>query len=242
MSISQQKMNCIIIDDDELSRIVIENFIEKVTYLNHVGSFKSPIEAIDLINTRGDIDLVFLDIEMPEMTGLEFLQSIKSLPQIIIISGKKQYALDAFEYDVTDYVLKPVTYPRMFKAVEKANKRFRETKKNIVTDDGFFIKTNSSLVRIKHEEILWVEALENYVGINTFDNKFTIHSTMKAIEERLPMGIFKRVHRSFIVNINKIAQIEDNLIIIKVNKGIKSIPIGKSYREALMEVINLVNL
>lgn len=233
-------MNCIIIDDDELSRIVLEKFIKKTGFLSFSGSFSSAIDAIQFINRKGNIDLIFLDIEMPEMTGIDFLNSLKDLPQVIITSAKDQYAIEAFEYDVTDYVLKPVTYPRLFKAVDKAYNRFKEQKKDIATNDGFFIKSSSTLVRLKYEEIYWVEALENYVGINTFKDKFTIHFTMKAIENELPSELFTRVHRSYIVNITKINLIEENTIVLQTSKGTKSIPIGKSYRDQLMDDINLM--
>jgi DNA-binding LytR/AlgR family response regulator len=198
------------------------------------------MDAVNYINTDPDVNLIFLDIEMPEMSGIDFLKSLKNLPQIIIISSKENYALEAFEYDVTDYVLKPVSYPRLVKAVDKAHSRFKDQKKGIDTNDGFFIKTSTSLVRLRYEDILWVEALENYVGINTFEGKHTIHFTMKAIEGKLPENKFTRVHRSYIVNINKIHMIEDNIIVINTAKGHKSIPIGKSYRDKLMDDIDLV--
>ncbi|PIE86047.1 MAG: DNA-binding response regulator [Bacteroidia bacterium] len=233
-------MNCIIIDDDELSRTVLEKFIKRTGFLNLMNSFKNAPDSIPYINRRGDIDLIFLDVEMPEMTGIDFMKSLKNLPQVIIISAKQKYALEAFEYDVTDYLLKPISYPRLYKAVDKAYNRYKENNNTKDKKDGFFIKNNSTLVRIKYTDIYWVEALENYVGINTKDSKYTIHFTMKAIENELPSSIFTRVHRSFIVNINKIDIIEENTIVLKVTKGIKTIPIGKSYRDKLMDDINLV--
>lgn len=233
-------MNCIIIDDDEISRVVIEQFVKRTDYLNFLKSFGNAMDAVNYINTDPDVNLIFLDIEMPEMSGIDFLKSLKNLPQIIIISSKQNYAIEAFEYDVTDYVLKPASYPRLVKAVDKAYNRFKDQKKGAEPNDGFFIKTSTSLVRLRYEDILWVEALENYVGINTFDSKYTIHFTMKAIESKLPMNKFTRVHRSFIVNVNKISMIEDNIIVINTAKGNKSIPIGKSYRDKLMDDIDLV--
>lgn len=234
-------MNCIIIDDDEMSRIILEKFIKKTGFLHFAGSFDSAIQAIQFINRNADIDLVFLDIEMPEMTGIDFLNSVKNLPQVIITSAKEHYAVQAFEHDVTDYIVKPVSYPRLFKAVDKAYNKFKEPKKENTNNDGFFIKSSSVLVRLKYEDIYWVEALENYIGINTFKEKFTIHFTMKAIENELPKDLFTRVHRSFIVNISKITLIEENTIILQTSKGNRSIPIGKSYRDKLMDDINLMS-
>ncbi len=231
-------MNCIIIDDDIMSRRVIEEFVGRTEQLILLNSYENAVDAINAFNTGEDIDLIFLDIEMPEMSGIDFLETLQNPPQIIIVSSKEKYALDAFNYDVTDYLLKPVTYSRFFKAINKANVRFKtkvDTKENEI-----FIKKNSALVRLKYEEILWVEALENYVIFTTYADKYTIHFTMKAIEQKLPSNMFTRVHRSFIVNTHSINLIEDNSIIIKTKEGNKTIPIGKSYKDKLMGDINLM--
>jgi DNA-binding LytR/AlgR family response regulator len=233
-------MNCIIIDDDKLSRRILEEFIKKTEGLELKHSFSEAIEAINYIKKEEDIHLVFLDIEMPEMSGIDFLNSLQNAPQVIIFSSKGKYAIDAFEYDVTDFLLKPVTYSRFFKAIDKAYNRFERNKVNVLGKDVIFIKKNSTLVRLKYDDILWIEALENYVIFNTFREKFTIHFTMKAIEQRLPTSKFTRVHRSYIVNTSSIDVIEDNSVIIKTDDGNKSIPIGKSYKEKLMKDINLI--
>ncbi|MBN1116776.1 MAG: response regulator transcription factor [Bacteroidales bacterium] len=231
-------MNCIIIDDDQMSRRVLEEFIGRTEQLHLLNSYENAVEAINAFNTGEDIDLIFLDIEMPEMSGIDFLETLQNPPQIIIVSSKEKYALDAFNYDVTDYLLKPVAYSRFFKAINKANVRF---KGKVDTKDGeIFIKKNSALVRLHYEEILWIEALENYVIFTTFNEKYTIHFTMKAIEQKLPSNMFTRVHRSFIVNTRSINVIEDNSIIIPTKEGKKTIPIGKSYKDKLMGDINLM--
>ena len=231
-------MNCIIIDDDLMSRRVIEEFIGRTEQLILLNSYENAVDAINAFNTGEDVDLIFLDIEMPEMSGIDFLETLQNPPQIIIVSSKEKYALDAFNYDVTDYLLKPVSYSRFFKAINKANVRFKN--KVDTKDDEIFIKKNSALVRLKYEQILWVEALENYVIFNTFTEKYTIHFTMKAIEQKLPNNMFTRVHRSFIVNTRSINLIEDNSIIINTKEGSKTIPIGKSYKDKLMGDINLM--
>lgn len=232
-------MNCIIIDDDKLSCRVIEEFINKTDNLSLLNTFTNPVDAINAFKNETEIDLVFLDIEMPEMTGIDVLDSLTNAPQVIIISSKEKYALNAFEYDVTDYLLKPIQYGRFYKAVSKALARYNKGKLDTKGDE-IFIKHNSSLVRLKYNEILWVEALENYVIVNTYNEKYTIHFTMKAIEQKLPTSKFSRVHRSFIVNTSSINVIEDNAIIIKTHDGPKSIPIGKSYKDKLMDDINLI--
>ena len=231
-------MNCIIIDDDLMSRRVIEEFVERTEQLNLLNSFENAVDAINAFNTGEDVDLIFLDIEMPDMSGIDFLETLKNPPQIIIVSSKEKYALDAFNYDVTDYLLKPVTYGRFFKAINKAGVRFKN--KVDTKDDEIFIKKNSALVRLKYEDILYVEALENYVIFTTYNDKFTIHFTMKAIEQKLPTSIFTRVHRSYIVNVSSIKVIEDNSVIIQTKEGHKTIPIGKSYKDKLMGDINLM--
>jgi len=231
-------MNCIIIDDDLMSRRIIEEFVNRTDQLNLLSSYENAVDAINAFNTEEDIDLIFLDIEMPEMSGIDFLETLTNPPQIIIISSKDKYALDAFNYDVTDYLLKPISYSRFFKAVNKANVRFKN--KVDTKEDEIFIKKNSALVRLKYEDILWVEALENYVIFNTFSEKYTIHFTMKAIETKLPSNRFTRVHRSYIVNTSSIKVIEDNSVVIKTHEGAKSIPIGKSYKDKLMGDINLI--
>jgi len=230
--------NSIIIDDDLMSRRIIEEFVNRTDQLNLLSSYENAVDAINAFNTEEDIDLIFLDIEMPEMSGIDFLETLTNPPQIIIISSKDKYALDAFNYDVTDYLLKPISYSRFFKAVNKANVRFKN--KVDTKEDEIFIKKNSALVRLKYEDILWVEALENYVIFNTFSEKYTIHFTMKAIETKLPSNRFTRVHRSYIVNTSSIKVIEDNSVVIKTHEGAKSIPIGKSYKDKLMGDINLI--
>ncbi len=233
-------MNCIIIDDDKLSRRILEEFITKTEGLELIHSCSDAVNGINILKKEDNIHLIFLDIEMPDMTGIDFMDTLEVTPQVIIVSGKEKYAVNAFEYDVTDYLLKPVSYSRFFKAVEKATLRFEKDKNNLIGKEEIFIKKNSTLVRLKYEEILWVEALENYVIFNTFKDKYTIHFTMKAIEQRLPAHNFTRVHRSYIVNTSSIDVIEDNSVVIRTEEGNRTIPIGKSYKEKLMKDINLI--
>jgi DNA-binding LytR/AlgR family response regulator len=233
-------MNCIIIDDDKLSRRVIEELVNKTESLTLSGSFSNAVDAINYLKQQENIELIFLDIEMPEMSGIDFLDTIKQTPQIIIVSSKGKYALNAFDYDVTDFLLKPVTYARFYKAIDKAMNRMQRASLSNTSKDEIFIKKNSSLVKLKYDDILYVEALENYVIFNTYNEKYTIHFTMKAVELKLPVSKFSRVHRSFIVNTNSINEIDDNAIIVKTAEGSKSIPIGKSYRDKLMDDLNLI--
>ncbi len=233
-------MKSIIIDDEKVSRLVIEQYLKKIDFITLEASFDNAVDAANFFSANNDIDLIFLDIEMPEMNGVELLENYETLPQIIIISGKEKYAIQAIEYDVTDYLLKPISFARFFKAVSKAFDVFKEGNK-IDKKQSIFIKSSSSsFVRLLYDDILWIEALENYVVINTLDDKHTIHFTMKAILNKLPNNKFKRIHRSYIVNIDKINMIEDNMVVIKINNFKKTIPIAKSYKEKLMNDINIV--
>ncbi len=235
-------MNCIIIDDDKFSTKIIAEFVEKTDELNLIETYESAVDGINYLSSKnaGEIDILFLDIEMPEMSGLDLLKTLSVLPQVIIYSSQEKYALESYEYNVTDYLLKPVTYARFLKAINKV-KENKERKDDITKSSSeIFIKNNSSLVRVKYEDILWIEALENYVVVNSFKDKYTIHFTMKAISDKMPSDKFVRVHRSFIVNLSKIKVIEDNSVVIKTEAGSKVIPIGKSYKDKLMNDINLI--
>lgn len=233
-------MNCMILDDDDLSRRILEEFINKTEGLVLKHSCSDPVQCINILKKDDAVDLIFLDIEMPEMSGIDFLDSLLTQPQVIIFSSKGKYAVDSYNYDVTDYLLKPVSYKRFLQAVEKVEKRTRDASTDQSGGNEIFIKKNSTLVRLKYDEILWIEALENYVIFNTFKDKYTIHFTMKAIEQKLPPKKFTRVHRSYIVNTSRIEVIEDNSVIVKTEESAKSIPIGKSYKEKLMKDINLI--
>jgi DNA-binding LytR/AlgR family response regulator len=229
-------MNCIIIDDDQLSRKVLEEFTLKTDFLKLVHSFSNAIEAINTFKSDKEIHLIFLDIEMPEMSGIDFLNTLKNSPQVIIVSSREKYALEAFEYDVTDYLLKPVSYARFYKAVEKVRNRMIKTEivDKHTSNKEFFVKQNNKLIRLLYDEILFMEALENYVVINTFDEKYTIHITMKLLCDKLTGSKFARIHRSYIVNTDKIHVIEENSVVIKTLNSNKVIPIGKTYKDELM--------
>lgn len=235
-------MNCILIDDDLMARRVIEDFAGKIDFINLKASFDNAYDALNYLKGCDcSIDLIFLDIEMPEMSGMDLLDSIVIHPQIIITSSKERYALQAFNYSVADYLLKPVTFARFVKAVSKVYDTY--TKQNALNSQSkeMFIKKRNMLHRVLFSEILWVEAMENYIIINTLNDRFTIHLTLKSVEQQLPAGRFKRVHRSFIVNLEHIAAIEEYTIFMQVGGVKKTVPIGKSYKESLLNDINLIN-
>jgi len=233
-------MNCIIVDDDKISCKIIEGYVSKFTALNMIGSFNDAVAARNILTARHDIDLIFLDIEMPEMNGFDFIGSLDSPPNIILISAAEEYALKAFDFNVVDYLLKPISYGRFCKAIDKTFRYF--TRKDLLNagDEEIFIKKGSTLVKLKLREIIYIEALENYVTLNTNDDKFTIHFTMKAIEHQLPSGVFIRVHRSFIINKSMIQAIKENSLDLNVGGSLKSIPVGKSFRDSLLNDINVM--
>lgn len=231
-------MNCIVVDDDDLSRLIVSRCVEQTDFLKLVKLCSNAIEASKILRAE-KVDLIFLDIQMPEMTGIEFIKNFKEKPQIILITSHDEYAVEAFEQDVTDYIMKPVNYGRFLKAVTKAKEIF-DAKRNQThaapEDKNIFVKVNSRLVKISAEDILWIESMSDYVNILTPKGKFTVHSTMKGIIEKLPTDDFVRVHRSYIVKKDKISVIEDNTLVIDK----KLIPIGKSYKDELMKSLNLI--
>lgn len=233
-------MNCIIVDDDKMTCKILEGFVSKSTSLTLVGSFSDSVAARNIITERKDIDLVFLDIEMPEMDGFDFIVSLDSPPNIIIVSSAEEYAVRAFDFNVVDYLLKPVSYGRFCKAIDKTIRYYSRKEVSSTGDEEIFIKKGSSLVKLKLKDIIYIEALENYVTLNTRDDRFTIHFTMKAIENQLPSGVFIRVHRSYIINKSMIQTIKENSLDIIIGNAMKSIPVGKSFRDTLLNDINVM--
>jgi DNA-binding LytR/AlgR family response regulator len=233
-------MNCIIVDDDEMTCKILEGYVAKSASLTLIGTFSDSITARNIFTERKDIDLVFLDIVMPEMDGFDFITSLDYPPNIIIVSSAEKYAVKAFDFNVVDYLLKPVSYGRFVKAIDKTVRYF--SRKEIVStgDEEIFIKKGSSLVKLKLKDIIFIEALENYVTLNTNDDRFTIHFTMKAIENQMPSGVFIRVHRSFIINKSMIQAIKENSLDLIVGNTLKSIPVGKSFRDTLLNDINVM--
>jgi DNA-binding LytR/AlgR family response regulator len=177
---------------------------------------------------------------MPEMDGFDLIGSLDHPPNIIIVSGGGEYALKAFDFNVVDFLLKPVSYARFCKAIDKVVRYYSPREGSKSGDDEIFIKKGSSLVKLKLREIVFVEALENYVTLNTNTDKFTIHFTMKAIESQLPSGVFIRVHRSFIINKSMIQAIKESSLDILVGHTVRNIPVGKSFRDSLLNDINVM--
>ena len=229
-------MNCIIVDDDAMSRAAVKRFVERTEVLTLVGECNDAMEAQNIL-MREQVDIVFLDVHMPSMNGLELIKSIEQKPFFILITGRKDYAVEAFENNVLDYLVKPIDYSRFLKAVERAVHASEKKKLLGTSYENIFVKAEPGrLTKIKTSDILFVEALADYVMINKATEKYTVHTTMKNIEQKLPPNEFVRVHRSYIVRLDKISEIEENTL--TVNKNL--IPIGRSYRSELLSRLNFL--
>ncbi len=228
-------MNAIIIDDDELSGKLMQQFIAQTGFIDLLGTFSNPVSALSFLSSN-KTDLILLDIEMPEMSGIEFMSALKSgEQQIILVTSHKEFALEAFEYHVSGYLVKPVTYAKFFKTVSVVAERVKLYLEDKEDNDIVFVRKDNRIVQIRKSEILWVEALGDYAVLNTVKGKFVLHSTLKAVGEKLPPQNYIRVHRSFIVRMDKIEKIEDNTIFCND----KTIPIGKSYHEEVFRKLKM---
>jgi DNA-binding LytR/AlgR family response regulator len=226
-------MKCIIIDDNAIARAAVKHCVEKTPFLTLAGIYNSAIEALDAIKTDKP-DLLLLDVEMPGMSGIDFIKTFRDIPQVILITSKKDYAAEAFDFNVTDYIVKPVEYPRFLKAVTKAKEMRESLKTESAESNELFIKVTNKFVHLNLKDICVIEALADYVHINTDKQRFTILSTMKSIEDKLPKKDFVRVHRSFIVRIDKIKEIQDNTISV----ADKHVPVSRNMKEPLMNLLN----
>jgi DNA-binding LytR/AlgR family response regulator len=228
-------MRCIIVDDDKISRELVQDYVADTEGLELLGAFPSAIEANNFLS-KNHVDLIFLDVEMPKMTGLELLKSLDEKPLIILITSKEKYAIEAFEYEVLDYLLKPVEYARFVKAFQKAKNKLKPMPLDNVTKESIFIKVDSELINLPFKEVLWIEALGDYINIITAQRKLVVLSTMKNIEEKLPPNEFVRVHRSYFVRLDRIKKISEDIILVEN----KLIPVSKSYKKELLQRLNML--
>ena len=229
------KINCIVIDDEPLARKGIKEYIGEVDFLNFVGEFESPLKATSLLSTTG-VQLIFLDIQMPKITGLDFFKTLKNPPPVIFTTAYPQFALDGFDLNALDYLVKPISLERFLKAAHKAKEFYdlrvrnqNESNKEDYTDH-VFIKVDGKLVKILLENILFVEALQNYVAVHTKEKKYVSYLTLQSIAEFLPADIFIKTHKSFIVAINKVDSIDGNNLQIANHL----IPVSRSQKEDVM--------
>ncbi|HMH35106.1 MAG TPA: LytTR family DNA-binding domain-containing protein [Puia sp.] len=230
------KLKCIIIDDEPIARKVLQEFVEEIDFLELAGQAENPLRAMALLQDH-DIDIIFLDINMPKINGIDFLKSSKTNASIIMTTAYAEYAVEAFGLDVLDYLVKPIAFDRFLKACNKA-KEIRELKKTTAGPpnkiaDHFFIKNNNQIEKVFYDDLLYAEAMLNYVMLYTNAKKMMVYVTIKSLEEQLPSDIFIKVHKSFIVNIRKIKSIEGNILDI----GNEKITISQNLREKVMNEI-----
>jgi DNA-binding LytR/AlgR family response regulator len=229
-------LKCIIIDDEPVARKLLREYIEDIAYLEIVGEADNPLKA-QVILDQVPVDLMFLDINMPRLTGLEFLRTSRSLPMTIVTTAYAEHALDGFNLDVLDYLVKPFSFERFLKACNKAKDYWRlktSPKSSAPVQEGyFFVKCNGRIERVPYDNLLFVEAALNYVTLHTINGKMIVYLTIKGLMEGLPAEIFIKVHKSFIVNAEKINSIEGNIIRI----GKAEIPIGQNSRDEILQLI-----
>jgi DNA-binding LytR/AlgR family response regulator len=232
-----QPVNCIIIDDEPLARKGLKEYINDVDFLHLAGEFEHPLQANSILS-GGDVQLLFLDIQMPKITGLDFLKSLPLAPPVIFTTAFPQYALDGFNLNALDYLVKPISFDRFFKAVLKAKEYYEVRQKNTSAHETkdpsaayFFIKADNKLIKIFFDDILFIEALQNYVTIHTTEKKYITYLTFKSVEEYLPADNFIKCHKSFIVAAAKVSSIDGNEIIIDKHH----IPISRNNKEEVME-------
>lgn len=223
-------IRCIIIDDEPYARQLLAGYIEKVPFLTLKGSYANGLDALTTINNN-EIDLLFLDIQMPEISGIDFLKALKVKPVVIFTTAHAEFALEGYELDVIDYLLKPFDFGRFLKAVEKVRSLNTSEEQRIETKkEYFFIKESNKLVKLAFDDILYVEGLKDYVTIYTRQGKHIVLQTMKALAERLPSQQFVRIHNSYIISLDHV----ESLINSKVKIGDKLLPVSGTYKNQLM--------
>jgi DNA-binding LytR/AlgR family response regulator len=229
------KINCLVVDDEPVARKGISEYVSEIDFLNLVGECENPVKAASIL-TQQTVDLIFLDIQMPKLSGIDFLKTLKSPPMVILTTAYSEYALEGYSLDVVDYLVKPITFERFLKAAQKAFEIYalrNPVKPQDVQADHFFIKCDNKLERLFFSEVRYIEALQNYAVIHTQNRKLITYITMTSLESQLPKDRFLKVHKSFIVSIPQIKAIEGNEILI----GDARIPISRNLKE---EVVNQI--
>jgi len=231
-------LQCIIVDDEPIARKLLQEYIEEIDFLALVGTAENPLKAVELINQPG-VDLIFLDVNMPKMSGFQFLRSTANLPMVIMTTAYGQYAVDGFEMAVIDYLVKPFSLERFLKATQKALELATLKQKQAVSantgSDYFYIKCDGKIERVGYNELIYVEAMANYIILHTVSKKLVVYLTIKRIQEELPPNTFLQVHKSYIVNIDKIQSIEGHVL----DLGTAQVSIGLSfYDKVIGKILN----
>lgn len=236
-------MNCIIIDDEAAARAIVAQLCTKIPELDLVEEFDNAIDAMKFLNKQ-NIDVVFLDIHMPGFSGVDFVQTLKNPPKIVLTTSDTDFAIEAFEYEaIVDYLVKPITLERFDKSIQKIKNTSAIRPEISGSDEGgsvsgedLYINIDRRLIKLKLSEISVIEAKGDYIDVKTEKETYHVHTTLKKIKQKLPEKTFLQIHRSFIINFNKIIDIEDNSVLIEKNV----VPISRSNRPELMRRLNLV--
>lgn len=238
-------MNVLIVDDEPLAQDVLETHISKLPDLKIIQKCSNALEANEALRNH-DIDLIFLDIQMPQLTGIEFLRTLSNPPLVIFTTAYPNYAVEGFELNAIDYLLKPISLDRFIKAVNKASEQLKMKKGSVATvteptaeaTEYFFVKADKKLVKINYTDIVYIEGLKDYVIIRMDSNRIVTLQTMKSLESKLPAHQFKRIHRSYIVGIEKIKAVVGNMVEVMEKGQPKHLPVGKNYRDELLAIVN----
>jgi len=230
------KIKCIIIDDEPLAAEVIETHLKEFPNMELLSKFTNPLEALSIIES-GEIDVVFIDINMPKMNGLDFIKSIDKSPYFVITTAYREYAVESFDLDVLDYLVKPVPFTRFLKSINKISQKFITDKSDdsapIAEKSFIFLKVDKKLIKIKFEDIFFIESLKDYIKVFTKSGDYLAHKSLSGITEELPSNQFLRLHRSFTVALDKIQALEGNSVLV----ADKRIPIGRKYINHAKDVI-----
>lgn len=234
------KIKCVIIDDERLAIEVIENHLKSFDNIEIVASFNNPLKAYPILE-REKIDVIFLDINMPQMTGFSFIENLSNKPLIVITTAYREYAVKSFELNVLDYLVKPIPFTRFLKTVNKIYQQVYMNSaggdSNLQQEPHIFLKVNKKLLKINLNDILYIESLKDYIKVITKLGDYVVHKSLSAITEELPQSSFIRVHRSYTISINKIIALEGNTIEISNKK----IPIGRNYLKKTKDRIFNIN-
>lgn len=230
------KLKCIIVDDEPMARKVLEEHIEDIDFLELVAKAENPVKANAILNHE-TVDLMFLDINMPKISGIEFLRSSSHLPMTVLTTAYEEYALDGFELDVVDYLVKPIPFERFLKACNKAKEVF-ELKQSAGShsnagDNFFFVKCDGKIEKVFYDDLICVEAMLNYVVLHTKNRKMMVYLTIKSVLDQLPSSVFLKVHKSFVINTAKIISIEGN----EINLGTMKVTISQNAHDQVMKEI-----
>ncbi len=224
-------VNCVIIDDEPLAINVIKNHLQHFSNYKIIGSFNQPVTAFDFIQ-QNPVDVIFLDINMPDINGLELIKNLKNKPLVVVTTAYREFAIESFEIGVLDYLVKPISLKRFMKTIDRINNRIFDNNSK-QEKNYFFVKANKKLIKLFFDDIIYIESLRDYIQIVTKNDRILVLSSMNAFLKQLPADKFLRIHRSYIINTSKVTSIDGNLIELPEKK----IPIGRNYINEVKKVI-----